>query len=160
MKVFDCNLANQVLINCYQPGQGIMAHEDGPLYYPTVATINTGSHTILNFYEKLTPDENSHNRTYRFSMLLWPKSLSILKYDAYQTYLHEIEPLHSDDILFAENGQTSNRKIVNLNCIQQIESAITNKTCLHLKRDTRYSFTFRFVPKVHKINLENFLKTY
>eukprot|EP00049_Salpingoeca_infusionum_P021707 m.4244 g.4244 ORF g.4244 m.4244 type:complete len:338 (-) comp4441_c0_seq1:187-1200(-) len=44
--------ANHVLINEYLPGQGIMPHEDGPIYYPTIATISLGSHTVLNFYEK------------------------------------------------------------------------------------------------------------
>ncbi|EGD76974.1 Alkbh6 protein [Salpingoeca rosetta] len=44
--------ANHVLINEYEPGQGIMPHEDGPLYVPTIATISLGSHTVLNFYDK------------------------------------------------------------------------------------------------------------
>lgn len=29
---------------------GLQAHEDGPLYYPVVATLNLGSHTLLDFY--------------------------------------------------------------------------------------------------------------
>lgn len=30
---------NHVLVNAYQPGQGIMPHEDGPLYHPAVAIL-------------------------------------------------------------------------------------------------------------------------
>lgn len=46
------NEANHVLINEYGPGQGIMPHEDGPLYFPTIATVTLGSHAVLNFYDK------------------------------------------------------------------------------------------------------------
>ncbi|KAG8898410.1 hypothetical protein FRB99_007453 [Tulasnella sp. 403] len=41
---------NHVLVNEYEPGQGIMPHEDGPSYYPTVATISLGSHTVVHYY--------------------------------------------------------------------------------------------------------------
>ncbi|XHF97913.1 hypothetical protein AWENTII_001488 [Aspergillus wentii] len=33
---------NHVLINEYQPGQGIMPHEDGAAYHPLVATMRRG----------------------------------------------------------------------------------------------------------------------
>ncbi|KAG8237252.1 hypothetical protein J437_LFUL011280 [Ladona fulva] len=42
---------NHVLINEYLAGQGIMPHFDGPLFYPTIATLSLGSHTVLNFYQ-------------------------------------------------------------------------------------------------------------
>ncbi|KAF5889229.1 alpha-ketoglutarate-dependent dioxygenase alkB 6, partial [Clarias magur] len=42
--------ANHVLVNEYRPEEGIMPHEDGPLYHPTVTTITLGSHTLLDFY--------------------------------------------------------------------------------------------------------------
>ncbi|KAI9552259.1 hypothetical protein GHT06_022621 [Daphnia sinensis] len=45
------NLPNHVLINEYKPSEGIMPHLDGPLYSSTIATINLGSHTVLNFYK-------------------------------------------------------------------------------------------------------------
>lgn len=34
-----------------------MPHEDGPLYYPTVTTISLGSHALLDFYQKLSADD-------------------------------------------------------------------------------------------------------
>jgi alkylated DNA repair protein alkB homolog 6 len=39
-------------VNRYLPdGQGIMPHQDGSAYFPTVATLSLGSHTILDIYE-------------------------------------------------------------------------------------------------------------
>ncbi|XP_060086523.1 alpha-ketoglutarate-dependent dioxygenase alkB homolog 6-like, partial [Heteronotia binoei] len=52
--VFGGKLANHVLVNEYRPGEGIMPHEDGPLYFPTVTTINLGSHTLLDFYHPVS----------------------------------------------------------------------------------------------------------
>ena len=43
--------ANHVLLNEYLPGQGIMPHVDGDLFYPTISTLNVGSHTVINFYK-------------------------------------------------------------------------------------------------------------
>lgn len=43
---------NHVLINEYRPGEGIMAHEDGGAYYPTVATVSLGAPIVLDIYEK------------------------------------------------------------------------------------------------------------
>ncbi|XP_036040100.1 alpha-ketoglutarate-dependent dioxygenase alkB homolog 6 isoform X2 [Onychomys torridus] len=62
-KVSDLSLfgglpANHVLVNQYLPGEGIMPHEDGPLYYPTVSTISLGSHTVLDFYEPRQPEDD------------------------------------------------------------------------------------------------------
>ena len=48
-----------MLVNEYLAGQGIMAHTDGPLYYPTIATITLGSHTVLDFYKHLDAKENA-----------------------------------------------------------------------------------------------------
>ena len=43
--------ANHVLLNEYTPGQGIMPHVDGNLFFPTITTVNLGSHAILKFYD-------------------------------------------------------------------------------------------------------------
>jgi alkylated DNA repair protein alkB family protein 6 len=43
---------NHVLINEYEPGQGIMPHEDGAAYWPVVATISLGSAIVFDIYEK------------------------------------------------------------------------------------------------------------
>jgi alkylated DNA repair protein alkB family protein 6 len=43
---------NHVLVNEYNLGEGIMAHQDGAAYYPMVATISLGSPIVLDIYEK------------------------------------------------------------------------------------------------------------
>lgn len=40
---------NHVLVNEYQPGQGIMAHQDGPLYHPAVAIVSLGAPAVMRF---------------------------------------------------------------------------------------------------------------
>lgn len=47
---------NHVLVNEYLAGQGIMPHEDGPMFYPTITTISLSSHTILDLYTPRPPD--------------------------------------------------------------------------------------------------------
>ena len=52
MGVFEGHAANHVLINEYEPGQGIHAHTDGPFYTPVVANITLGSHTVLDLFRQ------------------------------------------------------------------------------------------------------------
>eukprot|EP00897_Mesotaenium_endlicherianum_P009546 jgi/Mesen1/861/ME000114S10941 len=40
---------NHVLVNEYKPGQGIMPHQDGPLYHPVVAILSLGSSAVMHF---------------------------------------------------------------------------------------------------------------
>lgn len=47
---------NHCLVNEYLAGQGIMPHEDGPAYFPAVATISLGSHTLLDVYRYVDED--------------------------------------------------------------------------------------------------------
>ncbi len=93
---FVPELPNHVLINEYQPGQGILAHEDGPLvrlccdfwygsvarslmsaaqYTPHFAIISLSSSLLLHFYSKRT-DAAPPARL--FSLLLQPGSLLVV----------------------------------------------------------------------------------
>lgn len=45
---------DHVLINKYEPGEGILAHKDGPLYQPFVCILSLGSSAILNFSRKIS----------------------------------------------------------------------------------------------------------
>ena len=47
-------LPNHVLVNAYLPGQGIMPHQDGPLYYPGVCIISLGCPSVVRFTRKRT----------------------------------------------------------------------------------------------------------
>lgn len=48
---------NHVLLNEYQPSQGILPHTDGPRYASRTATLSLGSPVVLHFTKRLTPDQ-------------------------------------------------------------------------------------------------------
>ena len=62
---------NHVLINEYEPGQGIMPHQDGSAYWPTVATVSLASATVLNIYAK--DDNGNGERRLKWSLLQEPR---------------------------------------------------------------------------------------
>lgn len=131
--IFGMNKPNHVLVNEYLPGQGIMPHTDGPLFYPTVSTISCGSHTILEFFE------NNENRAKICDLLLERRSLVVLQDDMYSKYLHSISEVEEDTI---------QQHCVNL---KECHEKFCEKSVL--KRNTRISLTIRYVPKVCKIKL-------
>ena len=63
MDLFNGKPPNHVLLNEYLPGQGIMPHLDGNLFFPTITTINLGSHTVLNLYHPLPNIEDKNGAT-------------------------------------------------------------------------------------------------
>ncbi|CAL4236657.1 unnamed protein product [Meganyctiphanes norvegica] len=142
--VFGEKKPNHALVNEYESGQGIMPHEDGPLFYPTITTINLGSHTVLDYYSPISQDESySENQVLDFSsrligsLLLEPRSLLIVQDEMYTSFLHGIREVSSDIV---------NMKMFNL----QYCSAKLGQT---LNREKRISLTIRHVPKVLKANL-------
>ncbi|KAK2839472.1 hypothetical protein Q5P01_013212 [Channa striata] len=138
---FSGKMANHVLVNEYKQGEGIMPHEDGPLYHPTVTTISLGSHTLLDFYKPVSSMEGDALQTeenrYLFSLLVKPRSLLILQDEMYQRLLHGIQACAQD---------TLTDKVVNLSAAGALPGEI-------LIRDTRVSLTIRHVPKVIKTKL-------
>eukprot|EP00050_Salpingoeca_kvevrii_P006058 m.287181 g.287181 ORF g.287181 m.287181 type:complete len:240 (-) comp11726_c0_seq1:1236-1955(-) len=134
--------ANHVLINEYLPGQGIMPHEDGPIYTPMIANITVGSHTVLDFYRKAEPDsKTSAAEPAPFaSILLEPNSLVLISGDMYRV-LHGIEERASDVL--------QEKTIINLD---QCKSVAGTAPDGELPRETRLSFTIRYVPKVIKLS--------
>ncbi|XP_062996393.1 alpha-ketoglutarate-dependent dioxygenase alkB homolog 6 [Elgaria multicarinata webbii] len=145
--VFEGKLANHVLVNEYRPGEGIMPHEDGCLYFPTVTTINLGSHTLLDFYHPVSrgqqteDEEESTPRTeeqrHFQSLLLKPRSLLVLREDMYVRYLHGIRPAPEDAVT---------EKVANA----ALCGSALGET---LQRGTRVSLTIRHVPKVLKTTI-------
>ncbi|KAJ8045292.1 Alpha-ketoglutarate-dependent dioxygenase alkB-like 6 [Holothuria leucospilota] len=137
--VFEERVPNHVLVNEYKPQQGIMPHEDGPLFYPVVTTINLGSHSVLQFYQhssKQDGDSQSENHSEPiFTLLLKPRSLLILKDSVYTSYLHGIAECVED---------TVDDNVANL-------SSTENKVGEVLTRGVRISLTIRFVPKTLKM---------
>ncbi|KAF1758043.1 hypothetical protein GCK72_014501 [Caenorhabditis remanei] len=53
------NPVNHVLVNEYEPGQGIMPHTDGPAFHRIVTTLTVGSHCFLDMYEPVDPQVHS-----------------------------------------------------------------------------------------------------
>ncbi|KAL6463185.1 hypothetical protein MHYP_G00275760 [Metynnis hypsauchen] len=138
---FAGKTANHVLVNEYKPEEGIMPHEDGPLYHPTVTTISLGSHTLLDFYtpvdESQTGIPQTEESRYVLSLLLRRRSLLILQGEMYERYLHGIRGVAVD---------TLTERVANL-------SAAGGQVGETLTRGTRVSLTIRHVPKVCRTNL-------
>ncbi|KAJ7304465.1 hypothetical protein JRQ81_012028 [Phrynocephalus forsythii] len=145
--VFGGKRANHVLVNEYRPGEGIMPHEDGPLYFPTVTTINLGSHTLLDFYHPVSrgqqtegqeePTLPTEEQRHFLSLLLKPRSLLVLQEDMYSRYLHGIRLVPQDTIT---------EKVANTGgCGCALGDT--------LERRTRVSLTIRHVPRVLKTSI-------
>ena len=106
---------NHALVNCYSPGEGILPHEDGPLYHPAAAIVSLGSWAVLRFYEKRREKEekegegeeqkeeeerNKNNNSKRpvFSVALAPRSLVVFTGEAYTALLHGIEAVEEEEL--------------------------------------------------------------
>jgi alkylated DNA repair protein alkB homolog 6 len=121
-QLYNGESANHVLINSYTPRQGIMSHQDGPLYSPVVAILSLGSPAIIRFTKKRDDvdddDDDDHigeegedslnllsstigtseksGQLAMVSVVLPPRSLFIFKDDAYEQYLHGIDSVEEE----------------------------------------------------------------
>lgn len=137
LKIFEDKLANHILLNEYKPGQGILPHLDGPLFYPTISTLSVGSHTVLEFSQSTDKDEmeNLTAPVPVFKLLLEPRSLLILKNSLYSSYMHSISEILVDNL--------DDKLLKNLSkCHYDVNVPNNLKT-----RTMRYSLTIRHVPK-------------
>jgi len=98
----DLNLPtifDQVIINEYQPGQGISAHIDcRPCFGETVASLSLGS--AVDMYFSKPQDQVRH------TLRLEPQSLLILQGDARHVWKHAIPPRKSDVVNGVRIGRT------------------------------------------------------
>lgn len=137
-------LPNHVLINEYLPGQGIMPHTDGPLFYPTVTTISCGSHTLLEFQPSKSEDchgasSDDTSRSPSFSLLLEQRSLLILQDELYHNYHHSIAEVTDDNV----TDSIANLHVCSRNYVFGEK----------LTRGRRVSLTIRHVPKTTKLKI-------
>ena len=80
---------DQVIINEYQPGQGISAHVDCvPCFGDTIASLSFGSDCVMDFTHATTGEKQSR--------LLEPCSLLVLSGDARYHWQHGIPARKSD----------------------------------------------------------------
>ena len=135
--LFGDKTPNYVLINEYEPAQGIMPHTDGPLYTPTVVNVSLCSPIVMDFYRNITDKEAdaSLEKRYAFSFLLERRSLLCLKGEMYEGMLHGIEGRHVDRV---PCGNVKN---------------VVLDTPLDLARKKRVSLTLRHVEKVLQVKL-------
>lgn len=89
------DLPNHVLVNDYLPGQGILPHEDGPLYVPHFAIVSLLSPLLLHFSSKR---DDTHAPQRLFSILMEPGSLLVVSGEAYEDLLHGIDPVDTETI--------------------------------------------------------------
>lgn len=67
--LFGDKTPNHVLVNEYKPGEGILPHEDGPLYYPVVTNITLNSHAVIDFYRPRKKEEEGQNHSTKVCIL-------------------------------------------------------------------------------------------
>ncbi|OJD15274.1 hypothetical protein AJ78_04459 [Emergomyces pasteurianus Ep9510] len=136
---------NHVLINEYQPGQGIMPHEDGAAYYPVVATVSLGAPIVLEMKEKTSNGkrdalEHPERATAsQFKILQERRSLLITTGKLYTDFLHGIEERKTDANL---NSET----VCNWSLLGDKNSFAAGS----YERETRISLTYRNVLKISK----------
>ncbi|MBD2013771.1 alpha-ketoglutarate-dependent dioxygenase AlkB [Microcoleus sp. FACHB-53] len=84
------NIPDQVIVNEYQPGQGIVSHTDCiPCFGNTIVTLSLGSDCVINFTHSQTQEEAK--------ILSQPGSLLIFKGEARYSWQHGIIACHRDN---------------------------------------------------------------
>mmetsp|Transcript_3282 Transcript_3282/g.6156 ORF Transcript_3282/g.6156 Transcript_3282/m.6156 type:complete len:171 (+) Transcript_3282:1379-1891(+) len=132
---------NHVLVNEYKQGEGILAHEDGPMYQPVVAIISLGTSAVIRFTRKSkeqckhTTDDN--NSSEAVSLLLRPRSLLIFQDALYSDFFHSIE---EGDV-----------HILDDTIVNREASSLTSQDTSLQRVGVRHSLTCRSVMRVAKV---------
>jgi alkylated DNA repair protein alkB homolog 6 len=93
--VFDSTAPpNHALVNRYEPGEGIDAHLDGPVFLPTAAIVSLQNPIVMDFYDKCLGPASAPVA----SAVLRPRSLLVLSGSSYHDFLHAIAQRPQDDI--------------------------------------------------------------
>ena len=83
-------VADQVIVNEYLPGQGISSHIDcEPCFKDTIVSLSLGSGCVMNF-------TNKFDKTKKIPVWLEPRSLVVLSGEARSEWLHGIPARKSD----------------------------------------------------------------
>ncbi|GBF99506.1 hypothetical protein Rsub_12284 [Raphidocelis subcapitata] len=106
--------ANHVLINAYAPGEGIMAHSDGPLYAPIVSILSLGSPCVIRFWRK-QEEGGAAGLPPAASLALPRRSLLVFSGDAYESCLHGIEEAFAERL----DGSVVNVSAVEAEAVRQ-----------------------------------------
>lgn len=91
---------DQVIVNEYEPGQGISSHIDcEPCFENMIVSLSLGSSCVMDFTHKL-------DKTKKVPVWLSPRSIIVLRDESRYNWLHGIAPRKSDQWA----GQTYERK--------------------------------------------------
>ena len=77
---------NHVVVNEYQPNEGISSHQDGPLYASFVCVVSLARDEIVSF----TPHEDFKDALKPFDVFVPRRSLLVFYGKSYDCYLHGI----------------------------------------------------------------------
>ena len=138
---------NHVLVNEYQPGDGILPHQDGDAYYPAVAIVSLGCDAVMRFAPRRDDleegkgnesegNESGQSSSRSFGVFLPRRSLLVFDGALYERYLHGIDATREDviDATVANRGDVA-----------------PTTTPLSLRREkVRVSLTFRNVRVVRR----------
>ena len=84
-------IADQVIVNEYLPGQGISSHIDcEPCFQDTIVSLSLGSGCVMNF-------TNKSDKRKKIPVWLAPRSLVVLRGEARYEWLHGIAAKKSDE---------------------------------------------------------------
>jgi alkylated DNA repair protein alkB homolog 6 len=135
--LFKCeNHPNHVLLNKYRPGDGIMAHKDGPAYFPYVCILSLHQGLILNIYSSL---DDVASKTYLARFYLEPRSLFIFTDEHYKEHFHGIEETIEDSFAVED---INNIKLTDLDYKLESKDSIIKIP----REEYRLSLTIRYVP--------------
>ena len=88
-KIFETR-PQQLIVNEYEPGQGIAPHSDRDCFGPVVASVSLGSDCMMDIYRTPKAKEDA------FKILLERCSLLVLRGMARERWLHGIRPNKAD----------------------------------------------------------------
>lgn len=137
-----------MLINAYEPGEGIMPHEDGQAYASVVATVSLGGTICLSLTPKPNSEEsrgaedgNTVEEKWEIPtrILQEPRSLLITTGHAYESLLHGVDAVEIDEGLNADT-------VANWSLLEDRSTIEAAGRCN--VRTTRISLTYRDVLKV------------
>ncbi|KAK9462717.1 uncharacterized protein V1516DRAFT_662752 [Lipomyces oligophaga] len=145
--------ANHCLVNIYEPGQGIMPHEDGDAYYPMVATVSLNAGIVLEIYDKPDSLDEPVDRAIKYRIYQEPRSLLVTTDLMYTSYLHGIQEITADTDLSPDT--IANWPLLSESTqalILDHMGALRDSSAVSLVREkTRISLTFRDVKRVKKL---------
>lgn len=94
---FGAATLNHVLVNSYAAGEGILPHQDGPLYLNAVAIVSLGAEAVMEF----TPHQRLVDAAPApAAVRVWLPRRSLLLFadEAYTDYLHGIPARAADEL--------------------------------------------------------------